>query len=122
MQTFKKCISGLLVLSLLGFFFPAAAFCGGLSLLTKAEKKTITRHEPQIRSAPEQEIPMVAPEGRKKRSSMKYLWMGLGGAALVGLIAAIASGGSGGDDGDSDSDNDNDNDSTGTIAINAPSP
>lgn len=96
MQALKKCVSGLLVLSVLGLFLPNSSSCGGVPLFTKAGKKTITKHEPIINSAPEQDIPMVAPDSGGQTGSRKYLWMGLGAAALIGLIAAVIGGGGGG--------------------------
>lgn len=95
MKALQKGISSLLVLSILGFLFPGTSFCSEASLFAKAKNKTITQHEAQIRSAPEKEITMVTPQKIKKQGSMKYIWMGLGAAALVGLMAAVAGGGGG---------------------------
>jgi hypothetical protein len=96
MKATQKAICTLLVLTILGLYLPEISFCGGSGLFASAEKKTITEHEPKILSAPEQDIPMVAPEDGEPKSSRKYLWMGLGAAALIGLIAAVVGSGSSG--------------------------
>lgn len=89
-----KCIAGLLMVSVMGLYFPRVSLCTELGPIAKADKKTITRHEPKIMSEPEKEIP-VATAKTVKRKKTPWLLMGLGAAALLGLVA-IAGGGGGG--------------------------
>lgn len=89
-----KCIAGLLMVSVMGLYFPRVTFCTELGPIASADKKTITRHEPKIMSEPEKEI-LVAEAKTVKRKKTPWLLMGLGAAALVGLVA-IAGGGGGG--------------------------
>ena len=104
MEAMKKGVGALLVLTMLALGIPDISYCGGKPLFAKAEEKTITEHEPKIMSAPEREIPKVAPEGGEPAGTRKYLWLGLGAAALIGLVAAVA-GGSGGSSSGGDREN-----------------
>lgn len=95
MKLLYKCISGFLVLTLIGLYVPRISFCADSKLFARADRKTITRHEPEIMSAPEQEMPLGTAEQVKKKKS-PWLWIGLG----LGLaaLAGIAGGGGGGGD------------------------
>jgi hypothetical protein len=97
MKLLFRCIAALLVLSVMGLFFPKVIFSAGSNLFAKADKKPITRHTPKIKSEPEKPVPLAAatPGERKK---VPWMWVGLGAVALVGL-AAVAGGGGGGGDG-----------------------
>lgn len=98
MKRLFKCIAALLMLSVVGLYSPSVSFCTELGLLAKADKKTITRHEPKIMSEQEKEIPIAAAK-TAERKKQSWLLIGLGAAALVGL-AAIAAGGGGDGGGD----------------------
>jgi hypothetical protein len=104
MRFFRKILSGVLVLSLLCLYFPKINLAGQSRLIAKANTATpITKHEPEILSLPEKDIPIekrgVAVEGEKK----KWGWYVLAGVAVVGLIvAAAAAGGGGGGGGNGD--------------------
>lgn len=100
MKRLLKCIACLLVFSVMGLYCPGVSFCAGSGLFAKADKKTITRHEPKIMSEPEKDIPVAAPTP-KERKKTPWLMIGLGAVAVVGL-AAIAAGGGGGDGGGDD--------------------
>jgi hypothetical protein len=93
MKMFKGGFSGLLILTFLSLNLPAAAQCEDSLSLARADKKHITRHEPRIMAAPEEDILVVQVE---KKSGPKYLWLGLGAAVVLGLVAAGAGGGGGG--------------------------
>jgi hypothetical protein len=87
-----KCITGLLVLSVMGLFSPRISFCAGSDLFAKADKKPITRHAPKIMAEPEKEIPLaVAGPGETKKTP--WMWIGLGAVAVIAL-AALAGGSS----------------------------
>jgi hypothetical protein len=96
MKMFKRGFSSFVILTFLGLNLPTVAFCEGSSLFARVDKKHITRHEPKILATPEKEIPMVQAEGKK--GGKKYLWIGLGTAVLLGLVAAGGGGGGGGGD------------------------
>ncbi len=95
MKRLFKCIAGLLVLSVIGLYCPNVSFGAGSGLFAKADKRTITRHEPRIKSEPAKDIPVaVAASGEKKKTP--WLMIGLGAAAVVALAALAAGGGGGG--------------------------
>ncbi len=96
MKRLFKCIAGLLILSVIGLYSPRISFCAGSGLFAKADKKTITRHEPKIMSEPARDIPVAAAKTTKKKKT-PWLWIGLGAVAVIG-VAAMAGGGGGGDD------------------------
>ena len=96
MTMLKRGLTGLLVLAFLALNLPKGAFCEGSLSFAKADKKSITRHEPKIMTTPEKDIPMVQAEGKQKKGKTHYLWLGLGAAVVLGLVAAGAGGGGGG--------------------------
>lgn len=113
MKTLTQCISGLLVLTIIGLYCPSASFCAGSGLFANVDKKTITRHEPKIMSAPEMDIPREKDEPVEKKGP-NWLMIGLGGVVVLGLAAAIGGmGGGGGDSGDGGENGEN----TGTITV-----
>lgn len=97
MKRLFKCITGLLVVSVMGLYSPRVSFCMELGLFDNADEKIITLHEPKIMSEPEKKIPVAAAKTAKRKKTT-WLLMGLGAAALVGL-AAIAAGSGGGEPG-----------------------
>jgi hypothetical protein len=107
MKSLNKCIAVLLVLPMIWLFMPRAAFCTGRVLYAKADNKTITQHEPKVMATPEKELaPGATVRDDKKKPN--WLWIGLGAALLIGLVAA-AGGGGGGDGGGNDPPPDEDN-------------
>jgi hypothetical protein len=98
MKMLKRGFAGLLVLTFLLFNLPKTVFCGDPLLFAKADKKTITHHDPKIMATPEKDIPMVQAGEKEQQGRTNYLWLGLGAAVLLGLVAA--GGGGGGDGGD----------------------
>lgn len=96
MTLLKRGLSIFIILTFLGLNLPTAAFCEGSLLFARADKNHITRHEPKVMATPQKDIPMVQAEGKK--GGKKYLWIGLGTAVLLGLVAAGAGGGGGGGD------------------------
>lgn len=95
MRILKKCIAGLLVLSLIGLYLPQNSYCAGSGRLAKTDKKSITRHKPRIMSTPEKDIPLAKAEAVEKKG---FYWLLIGaGAAIVLGLAAAAGGGGGGD-------------------------
>ena len=118
MNVFKRGLCGLLVLTFLCLNLPQAAFCQDSRSSAKTDQKNITRHEPKIMATPEKDIPMVQAEEGKGKSG--YLWVGLGAAVLLGVLAAAAGGGGGGggdgDNGDNNGGESNTGD-TGNITV-----
>jgi len=107
MKLLKKGFTGMLVLAFLVLSLPRVALCDGSTLFARADQKTITRHEPKVMTSPAKAIPLAQGEqGQKSKGS--YLWIGLGVAVLLGLVAA--GGGGGGDSG-------NTGDDTGSITV-----
>jgi hypothetical protein len=98
MRMLRRGLTGLLVLTFLGWNLPKVAYCEDSLLFAKDGKKNITRHEPKIMTTPEINIPMVQVEGKEQNGKTKYLWYGLGAAVLLGLVAAGGGGGGGGGD------------------------
>jgi hypothetical protein len=96
MKMLKRGLAGLLVLTSLGLNLPKGALCEDSLLFSKADKKTITRHEPKIMTTPAKDIPMVLAK-KKQKGKMRYLWYGLGAAVVLGVVAAGGGGGGGGD-------------------------
>lgn len=95
MKPFNRWIACVLVLSTLLLFLPTTALCAGKKPRSKADKKTITQHEPKVMSSPEKEMtPEQAAQVKKKKPN--WLWIGLGAAAVIGLAAALAGSGGGG--------------------------
>jgi hypothetical protein len=101
-----------LALWLIGLNFPISAFCNDLSPLTKANQKTITRHEIHVLCSPAKTIQDPTPstdESQRKKMS-KWVWIGgVGSLALGGLIYGLTQGG--------DDDN-GDNSDTGNYSVN----
>ena len=98
MKLLKRGLTGLLVLIFLALNLPRGAFCEQSLLFAKADKKSITRYEPKIMATPEKDIPMIQVEEKQKKSKKHYLWLGLGAAVVLGLVAAGGGGGGGGGD------------------------
>ena len=88
MKRFFKCITVLLILSVIGLHCPRVSFCMESGLFDKADEKIITLHEPKIMSEPEKMIPVSANKTAKRKKTT-WLLMGLGAAALV-CLAVIA--------------------------------
>ena len=95
MNFLRRILTIVLILSVLGLYFPKITLAGPGSLFAKAVG--ITEHLPEILAPPEEEIPV---EEVKKGKSRTWLWV-LGGAVLVGIIAGAAGGGGGGGGGSS---------------------
>ena len=91
MKVFRKCIIGLLVVTIIGLAFPHPSFCDNKGQSAKAGLKTITRHAPVMMFTPEEEITSAMAAGEGKGS--KWLWVGLGVVVLGGLVAASSGGG-----------------------------
>ena len=89
MNSIFKCVAGMLVLTMIGFYAPGAAVCEGPGLLVKSDKKT-TRHKPQSVAEPELDIPTKVEEQKSK------WWLVGVGVALVAALAAAGGGGGGG--------------------------
>ena len=85
MKLLKKIFTLFLILLILNLYLPNLTFA----------EKVITKHSPEIRTTPEQDIPIIK---EKKKSSWTWLIL----VALLGGVAAAAGGG-GGDGGDSSS-------------------
>jgi hypothetical protein len=95
MQPFNRIIACVLVLPTLWLFLPNSALCAGQNPPDKADKKTITRHEPKVMASPQKEMtPEQAAQVKKKKPN--WLWIGIGAAVVIGLVAALAGGGGGG--------------------------
>lgn len=95
MKPFNRFIACVLVLPALWLFLPNAALCAGKKPAAKADKKTITRHEPKVMASPEKKMtPEQAAQVKKKKPY--WLWIGLGAAVTIGLVAALAGSGGGG--------------------------
>ena len=94
MKSLKKLLSVLLILLVLNLYLPNLAFAKQPQLYAKAGA---TKHKPEMRSTPEEDIPTIKV---KKRSG--WTWLILLG--LAGGAAAVAAGaGGGGDSGGGDS-------------------
>ena len=96
MNFLRRILTIVLILLVLGLHFPKITLAAQSRLFAKAVG--ITEHLPEILALPEEEIPV---EEVKKGKSRTWLWV-LGGAVLVGIIAAVAGGGGGGGGGSSD--------------------
>lgn len=89
----SRIFKGVLILSVLGLYFPNAVLAGQGQLYAKADKTTaVTKHTPEVLAPPEENIPV---EKIAKEKTNKWLW-GLVGAVLVGGLAAAGGGGGGG--------------------------
>ena len=93
MNFFKRILTIVLILSVLGLHFPKIILAAQSRLFAKAVG--ITEHLPEILALPEEEIPVKEVKKGEKGKSRTWLWV-LGGAVLVGIIAAVAGGGGGG--------------------------
>ena len=69
MNFLRRILATLLILSVLGLYFPKITLAGQSRLLTKAVG--ITEHLPEILALPEEEIPV---EEVKKGKSRTWLW------------------------------------------------
>lgn len=96
MNSLRRILATVLILSVLGFHFPKITLAGPGSLFAKAVG--ITEHLPEILAPPEEVIPVEEVKKGKRRT---WLWV-LGGVVLVGIIVAAAAGGGGGGGGGGD--------------------
>jgi len=87
MNVLNKCITGFLMLCLMGLYFPGKASCADSQMFVKTDEKSITRHEPKVMSVQEKEIPKV-------KAGKKYFWIGLGSLLVAGGAAAVLASGS----------------------------
>ncbi len=87
MRFLKKILTLLLIFSLLNLYLPRLS----LSQVGFIQPE-ITKHPPEMRSSPEENIPVE--EVTQKRTS--WLWWVLGLAVVVGAIAIAAAAGGGG--------------------------
>lgn len=85
MRRLFKCITVLLILSVMGLYCPRVSFCTESELFGKADEKIITLHEPKSMSEPEKKIPVAATKTTKPKKT-SWLLMGLGAAVLAGLV------------------------------------
>ena len=112
MQALQKWVAGLLVLTVMGLCYPKSALCGGAQPSPKVNAKTITHHEPRIKSEPEKDISLAQGETGGQKKTAKWLLYGLGAALVVGL--ALGAGGSSSDGGTPDK---NSTDGSGTVSV-----
>jgi len=87
MRLLKRLFVALLILSVTNLYLPKITFAKQRHLFAKAG---ITKHKPEIRSTPEEDIPTI-----KKKKTTAWTWLIL--LALIGGAAAAACGGGGGD-------------------------
>jgi hypothetical protein len=93
MNFLSRIFTGVLILSILGLYFPNPVLAGQGQLYAKAVKtKAVTKHTPEFLAPPEENIPV---EKVAKKKINKWLW-GLLGAGLVAGIAAAGGGGGNG--------------------------
>lgn len=97
MKLLSKSIVGLLIVSVIGLYFPGVSFCTDAEIDTGSGMKQITWHKPKVMSEPEKDIPVVATKAVENKG-LNWLWIGGAAALVVGLAAAAG----GGDSGDSD--------------------
>ena len=111
-----KFIIGWMILSMVAIDFPYTTPCNAASLYAQADLlDTKTRHEPEVLSSPEQDIPLAKVEKTGKKGLGKWAWIGLGVLAVG--CAALALGGGGGDDGVDGSRSSGGGDGTGDASI-----
>jgi hypothetical protein len=98
MKPFNRFVACMLVLPTLWLFFPTSALCAGDKAPGKTANKTITRHQPKVMASPVMNMTpkQAAKAEQAKKKKPNWLWIGLGAAALIGLVAAIGGGGGGG--------------------------
>ena len=106
MNLFKRMLVGVLILSVLGLYFPRIVPAGGQGTTTP-----VTEHTPKILAPPEKEIPVEEVAKEKKNT---WLWVLLG-AVAVGGLAALGGG-------VPDDDDEVVGDDTGSIVITGPAP
>ena len=102
MKLVERIFVALLILSVMNLYLPKITFAEQHYVYAKAD---ITKHKPEILSAPEEDIPTI-----KEKKTSGWTWVIL--AALIGGAAAAASSG-GGDDGGGDSSGSDDSGDTG---------
>jgi hypothetical protein len=91
MRLKRAAICGIVIVSFLSVQSPALARA---KFYTAAKGSTkITQNAPQVKTTPPEAIPTTSTG--TKGSGKKILWGTLGAVALIGLIAAVMSGGSG---------------------------
>jgi len=93
-----KFIIGWMILSMVAINFPGRTLCNAASLYAQADLFDIkTRHEPEVLSTPEKDIPLTVVEKTEKKGFSKWVWIGLGVIAIGGAALALGGGGGGGD-------------------------
>lgn len=107
MKILEKILILLLTLSLLNLYLPRLSF-SQVGFINPA----ITKHPPEMRSSPEENIPVE--EVTKKRTG--WIWWGLGLLAVGGAIA-IAAAGAGGGGSSTKSTSSNGGGNSGSIAV-----
>lgn len=95
MKPLNKIIACLLVLPTIWLFLPNAALGADKVLLAKADKKTITVHEPKVKASSGVSVTLKQAPQKKKKAN--WLLIGLAAAVVIGLAAAVGGGGGGGD-------------------------
>lgn len=93
MNLWKKIFAGMLILLVGNLYLPNMAFAEHRYLYAKTG---VSKHEPEILSTPEEEIPTV-----QVKKSSSWSWLILIG--VIGGAAAAAGGGGGGSDEESSS-------------------
>jgi hypothetical protein len=98
MKKWYKCLAGLLALTMMGFGYPKLASCKDSPSYAKAGTKSITRHDPRIKSEPEKDILLEQADKKEEKGTAKWILYGLGAALAVGLALGAGGGGGGGGD------------------------
>jgi hypothetical protein len=91
----KKCIAGLLMMSIIGLHIPNVAFCTGAERFTQIYNKPVTRHKVMTMSTTENVSEKKVKKGQKK--IIKWLLIAAGATLAAGLVSAGGGGGGGGD-------------------------
>lgn len=94
MKRARKLIS--VVVMCTTFVFLTSSVCRTADLVQPTSG--ITKHSPEVRTSPEQEVSKM----RKSSSKNNWIWWALGAVVVIGGIAAAAGGGGGGGGGDGD--------------------
>ena len=108
MKFLEKNLILLLILSLLNLYLPRLSF----SQVGFIDPE-ITKHSPEMRSSPEENIPVE--EVSKKRTD--WVWWVLGALVVGGAIAAAAAGGGGGGGGGSSNNTSSSGGNSGSVAV-----
>lgn len=108
MKFLEKLLILLLIFSLLNLYLPRGAF-SQVGFI----KPEITKHPPEMRSSPEENIPVQ--EVTKKRT--RWVWWALGLLVVGGAIALAGAGAGGGGGGSSSSSNSSSGGNSGNVSI-----